>query len=271
MLRRWYIPLAALTVTGGAAVAATAGTASASPAPANSHVNTAPAGVRQGGAPAHLTKPTGPQASRGGISHATSTNWSGYAANGSTYSKVSASWVQPTATCSSGSQYSSFWVGLDGYSSNSVEQDGTDSDCSGGSPSYYGWYEMYPNPSHNFGNTVKPGDTMSASVTHNSGSSYTLVLNDETAGWSATEPATLSGAPNSSAEVIIEAPSSSSGVLPLADFGTVNFSNSQVDGAAIGNDSPTEITMTNSSGADKDTVSSLSGGENFSATWKASN
>jgi len=28
--------------------------------------------------------------------------------------------------------------------SDSVEQTGTDSDCDGGSPGYYGWYEMYP-------------------------------------------------------------------------------------------------------------------------------
>lgn len=42
---------------------------------------------------------------------------------------------------------SAFWVGLDGSSSTSVEQLGRDSDCDSGTPSYYAWYEMYPNPS----------------------------------------------------------------------------------------------------------------------------
>jgi hypothetical protein len=51
----------------------------------------------------------------------------------------------------------------------------------------------------------------------------------------------------------------------------VNFSNSLVNGAAIGNTSPAEIIMVDSSGRDKDTVSSLSGGESWSATWQRAN
>ena len=60
-------------------------------------------------------------------------------------------------------------------------------------------------------------------------------------------------------------------MLPLADFGTVNLSSSLVNGSAIGNFSPTEIIMVDGSGNAKDSVSSLSGGENFSATWLRSN
>src|SRR5215469_7974977 len=55
---------------------------------------------------------------------ASSTNWSGYAVTGSNgaYSDVQGSWVEPSATCGRRqTAYSSFWVGLDGYSSNSVE------------------------------------------------------------------------------------------------------------------------------------------------------
>jgi len=33
----------------------------------------------------------------------------------------------------------------DTFNSTSVEQLGTDSDCDSGTPSYYAWYEMYPN------------------------------------------------------------------------------------------------------------------------------
>ena len=45
-----------------------------------------------------------------------------------TFTDVKGSWTQPTATCTNKTAYSSFWVGLDGYNSNSVEQIGTDSD-----------------------------------------------------------------------------------------------------------------------------------------------
>ena len=44
------------------------------------------------------------------------------------------------------------------------------------------------------------------------------------------------------------------------------------NGSAIGNAGGlTEIIMIDNAGRDKDTVSSLSGGENFSATWLRSN
>ncbi len=204
------------------------------------------------------------------LTNATSTNWSGYAASGGTFTKVSASWVEPTGTCSSGSQYASFWVGLDGYSSSTVEQTGSEVDCSGGRARYYSWYEMYPAYPVNFSNPVRPGDHFTGSVACNGGGSYTLTLTDATQGWSHIVNATLNGAANSSAEVIAEAPSSTGGVLPLTDFGTVNFSGATVNGSPIGNASPAQITMVDSAGRDKDTVSALSGGQNFSATWQRS-
>ena len=74
------------------------------------------------------------------VFHSTSGNWAGYAVTGEKFTWVSASWIQPAATCSSKTTYSSFWVGLDGDGSNSVEQTGSEVDCSGGRASYYGWY-----------------------------------------------------------------------------------------------------------------------------------
>src|SRR4051794_32080572 len=64
------------------------------------------------------------------ITNSTSSNWSGYAVTGGTYTSVSASWTEPSVSCS-GTAYSSFWVGLDGDTSSTVEQTGTDADCSG--------------------------------------------------------------------------------------------------------------------------------------------
>jgi len=157
----------------------------------------------------------------------TSTNWSGYAVTGTSFTSAIGSWTVPTANCSgvSEDEYASFWVGIDGYSSSTVEQTGTDSDCVGTGPVYYAWYEFYPHPSINIGSVpVSPGNQMSASVTYN-GSEFTITITNETTGKSYTKSSTVSGAKRSSAEWIAEAPccTSGGGILPLADFGTVLF------------------------------------------------
>jgi peptidase A4-like protein len=263
MRRRWGILTAMLTLLAGLTLAT--GSASASAGTMS---------IRPGG-PIHLVSTSSAgNASAHGISHAAeSTNWSGYAATSGTYSSVSASWTEPTGTCSGSAKYSSFWVGLDGYNSGSVEQTGSEVDCSGSSPVYYAWYEMYPHPSFSYSNRVRPGDHFNASVTYTGSNHYSLYIADTTQGWSHTTVGTLS-APRSSAEVIVEAPccTASGGTLPLANFGTVNITGSLANGAALGNaGGVTEITMINNSGQAKDSVSSLSGGENFSARWLRAN
>ena len=256
MLRRWCIPLAGLALAGGALAAS-------APAAASSH----PAGPT-----IHLIRPamhgTAPMVARGRPSHAVeSQNWSGYAAHGKTYKKVSASWVEPTGHCTSSRTFSSFWVGLDGFGSTTVEQTGSEVDCIGGHAQYFGWYEMFPAFPVNFTSPVGPGDHFTGSVTFTGGGHYTLVLKDTSRGWSHTIHKTLNSAKNASAEVIAEAPSSSSGILPLTNFGTVQFSNAAVDGAAISNAHAVKITMVNGSGRAKDSVSALSSGKNFSVKW----
>ena len=204
------------------------------------------------------------------LTHATSSNWAGWDNTGSTYTPVSASWVQPAVTCARRTtSYSSFWVGLDGDGSNSVEQTGSEADCSRGTPTYYSWYEFYPAYPVNYSNTVRPGDHFSASVTFNGSGKYTLVLTDSTQGWSHTQTGTASGS-NASAEVIAEAPSSNRGVLPLANFGTMSFSNATVNGAALGTvPTPQKITMATASYT-KAAVSNLTSNTNFSVTWQHS-
>ena len=264
MRRRWSIPLITLVLV-IASVAAAAGASARSPAPRPQAGHMLPAHVAQPGGP--VANLLGPHSAP--ISHATSTNWSGYAATGGTYTSVSSSWTEPSVSCSSGNQYSSFWVGLDGDGSNSVEQTGSEADCAGSTPQYYSWYEMYPSAPVNFGDPVSPGDHFTGSVTYTGGSSFTLKLSDTTKGWSHTVNQSLSGAARASAEVIVEAPSSVSGVLPLADFGTVNFSGSTVNGATLSSSNPTEITMVSRNGTQEDSISALNGGA-FSATWDSS-
>jgi hypothetical protein len=204
------------------------------------------------------------------ITRSTSTNWSGYAATGTRFTSVSATWKQPTASCTSATTYSSFWVGLDGDTSNTVEQTGTDADCSGGSPVYYAWYEMYPRFPVNLSLPIHPGDTIHASVTTNGKGAFTLTIADTTTGRSFTTSQRLKSAKLSSAEVIAEAPSGSGGVLPLTNFGTVGFTAAMANGQAIGTFNPDRISMVAPDGTVKASPSSLSGGTAFSVAWKHS-
>jgi hypothetical protein len=248
----------ALAVTSLAAAAPAAASA-ATPRPAH-EVTVRPLAAPGG--------PMIPGAARSGGT--TSPNWSGYAVSGSTYATVSASWVQPRVTCSSGRQLAGFWVGLDGFNNRTVEQTGDADVCHGAKATYYAWYEMYPGGAHNYSNPLKPGDHMSASVTYDGGGSYTLKISDATQAWSHTAHASLDSATRASAEVIIEAPccTSAGGVLPLAHFAKVTFTKATVDGSAIGALHPTKIIMADSAGRHLDAVSALTGNNSFSATWK---
>ena len=72
-------------------------------------------------APMQLVTPPGPGVAQSATT-VRSSNWSGYYTTGSTYTNVSASWVQPTVTCNSTKTYSAFWVGLDGVGDSTVER-----------------------------------------------------------------------------------------------------------------------------------------------------
>jgi Peptidase A4 family len=216
----------------------------------------------------HFTAPRQSHTRQG--RNSTSSNWSGYATTGTTYSDVKGSWIEPTATCSRRqTAYSSFWVGIDGDGTNSVEQAGTDADCSRGTPTYYAWYEMYPAFPVNLSGTVRPGDSMTAEVKYNGGTSFTLTIKNNTRGWTFTTNQSSSIAARGSAEWIAEAPSSNSGVLPLANFGTVSFSSCTANGVSISsNPNPDAIVMETSNGTVKAQPSGLgAGGSSFSVTW----
>lgn len=155
---------------------------------------------------------------RAGKGTVTSSNWSGYAALGTRFQSASGTWTQPAANCSSVSphQYAiaAFWVGLDGFESNAVEQTGTESDCVGDKPLYRAWYELYPERSFTLGGKVEPGDVLHADVTQE-----TLTLEDTTQKWTAKEQFLPGSLGFSSAEWIAEAPAKNH----LTQFGSVHF------------------------------------------------
>src|SRR5581483_6696150 len=94
-------------------------------------------------------------------------------------------WIVPqiqAGSCPSTAQYASFWVGIDGYSSNTVEQIGTDSDCENGAPVYSAWFELYPHWPYTINSVPdKPGDLISAEVRY-SGNTFPVSLTDLTTG-----------------------------------------------------------------------------------------
>ena len=182
-------------------------------------------------------------------------NWSGYViVPGSKVNEVSATWVEPTVSSTQSGSKMSIWVGIDGSNgSNTVEQIGTTWSASTG---WYAWFEFYGDGLKNssgqwiakgayFYETpinsyagyqvfkIQPGDTITADVTYELNSPTTseffLALSDKSAtgqasGWTALLTTEYLIPARTTGEWIVEAPSNNSGILPLANFGTVNFS-----------------------------------------------
>ena len=203
------------------------------------------------------------------VDHGTSSNWSGYAVSGfGPYKSVSSTWRQPAVDCSkTPTAWSAFWVGLDGDTTSTVEQTGTEADCSNGTPVYYAWYEMYPKYPVNYANQVSAGDTLSASVTYLESGYFKLTLSDVTRGWSQTTTQRLKSAKLGSAEAIAEAPSGRGGILPLADFGKAAFGATTVNGSLLTSSTPGLDPITKASGSTVSAAPSVIAGGGFTDTW----
>jgi hypothetical protein len=120
-----------------------------------------------------------------------STNWSGYVETGSSVTSASGTWAVPATSSpvptSSTTYYAAFWVGIDGYSSSTVEQTGILAESTGATTTYLAWFEFYPGPMYEITQTttvnhkttttpapVAPNDIISASVTYSSSSATTF-------------------------------------------------------------------------------------------------
>jgi hypothetical protein len=160
-----------------------------------------------------------------------SSNWSGYAITGSGFNKVTGHWKVTAAAPSIKPTYSSEWAGIDGYSNSSLIQTGTESDYYSGSAHYYAWWEILPAAETVIPSiSVRQGDMMTASITHGSGSSWTITITDRTTGKSFTTTKTYTG-PRTSAEWIEEAPTVGGRVGTLANYGLATFDPGTVNGA----------------------------------------
>src|SRR5262245_556546 len=174
-----------------------------------------------------------------GVARDVSSNWAGYVVTGTTFSSVTGTWVQPELDCTTaGTSASAFWVGLGGNTdgSNTLEQAGTGAECKAdGTASYYAWYELVPAPSVTIPLAVRPGDTITATVTV-SGTKVTMQVTNVTTGKTVTKVKRTAAPDTSSAEWVAEAPSLCSGsgycrTVTLSDFGRVKFTKASATSA----------------------------------------
>jgi len=217
---------------------------------------------------------------------ATSNNWSGYVSATNLTSPapnsvtaVGGTWIVPTISASgpSSSTYSSIWVGIDGFSSATVEQIGTEHDWSNGVQTNIAWFEMYPDYPYEISNfPVHVGDSITGSVVYIGNGVFVLALFNNTQKVYSVVPTsytTTQNAQRSSAEWIVEAPYEN-GVLPLSEFSPVNFSNCcAIINNLLGSISnqpwqQESLTMVASVVTPMSIPSALSNnGENFTVTW----
>ena len=181
----------------------------------------------------------------------TSTNWAGYDVTGGPFTSVTATWTQPRVR-SAGAKVNdaAFWVGLDGDTSDTVEQIGTEGFNQGNRGGYDAWYELYPANPVTIQMTIRPGDRLTGTVASPDGVTFTLSLVDHTSGVSFQTVQTVNPAATlSSAEVIAEAPTDDWGnVVPLANFGLLSFSSCAFDGQPVGTFDWDQIDMIGSGG-----------------------
>jgi len=219
------------------------------------------------------------------------TIWAGYAVTGKDFTYVEGSWIVAAVDCTkTPNTDSSEWVGIDGWSSSTVEQIGTDADCNGETPFYWVWYEFYPLGSVVINDvSIAAGDKFSASVTYEGSNEYLVALRNDTTGQGFSKEVEFNGADGSgvpvrnSAEWIEEMDGrelSNFGVDPFGALytgistGVDEATDSSISGTItdFGSAVQESISTRNGSRTGKDTAvpSALaSDGASFKVTWKA--
>ncbi len=199
----------------------------------------------------------------------TSTNWAGYVASGGRFTSVSATWTVPLVRGGTQpTEVAALWVGLDGRGTRTLEQIGTLSGMLGGSPAYEVWYEVVPQAPVYERMAVKPGDSVTASVTTSGDGNFTLFIRNNTTGVAFSTLQPSAGAELVTAEVVAEAPATISGPAPLPDFGTVRFTNARANGHPIGTFTWDRLSMSTGSTVQAATAPLARDAGSFTITWK---
>ena len=216
------------------------------------------------------------------VKNGLTTNWAGYAVLTNlsdpminSIQEINASWIVPKVDCKVvRNSYAAVWVGMDGYSSPSVEQIGTDSICSQGKPVYYAWYEMYPKNSVYLRMKVNQGDLIFADVKYLGKNKFKLTITNKNTKISYSTTQLGQKLKRTSAEWIIEAPSIGKRTTPLSNFSEITFMGSSVTinnitGPITSNNwQYDKMEMVNNYLEPKTTTSEISlDGKSFSVDW----
>jgi len=176
-----------------------------------------------------------------GVGANTSHNWSGYAATGGPYTGVTGTWTVPQPRVSGAPGVGATWVGIGGVSGHDLIQAGTqDVAAGGGQAQFQTWIEMLPQASQQVPLAVEPGDSVTVSINEQGAGTdaWQISMKNNTSGQTYQTSVNYASS-ESSAEWIEEAPSGSSGVLPLDQFNSVSFSAA----SATQNGQPVDLTQ----------------------------
>ena len=211
-----------------------------------------------------------------------SASWAGYVVTShSAFTSVGAQWTVAPVICvaSTSTQAAVQWVGFDGWYDKTVEQGGTEAYCSGTTPVYSAWWEMYPTNEITQVFSVRPGDVITASVTY-VGRVFTIVVRDVSTGHALTiaeqckATATCS---RSSAEWIVEAPAYAGRTANLARWNQLSFTHTVASvSVTVGKTSGIaaftniRVTMTGAHGRRAQPGALSAGGQSFSEAWISS-
>ncbi len=163
---------------------------------------------------------------------------------------------QAFSVCDGGWDYSSSWVGIDGFNSNDVLQAGTESDayCNGGTTAsfYSAWIEWFPFSETRISLPVTGGDDMFVEVWNTSSvQGYAYLVNENTGqvqeyGLNPPSGTQLVG---NSAEWVVERPGVGGGLANLTnymqDFFANCFAYNFTEKPSFGPGSKTTLTLTN--------------------------
>lgn len=169
-----------------------------------------------------------------------SSNWAGYIQSSPhPLTGVSATWIVPLIHCATGNGGLAAWVGVDGHAElnssfkpdNNLFQAGSESACLNGEQYDDMWWEWYPVNLSNPVLGVNPGDTVTASLVHEtfrSQQGWWWVVTDDTTGQSqsAQAPVPYEG-PGATADFIVEDPGTfgrADAQEPFVGFTPITFS-----------------------------------------------
>lgn len=174
----------------------------------------------------------------GAVTQLESSNWGGYAQSTKTKSKFKAVkdfWRVPTVnTSASGNQFSADWVGIGGFSDQSLVQDGTEADNINGHAQYDAWTEILPAPEVVLkGLTIHPGDRMEGLVQETKSGTWLMKVFDLTTGKSASRTVKYNSS-GLSVEAIHERPEVNGSLASLAKTNNVTFDPGSFSTAAPG-------------------------------------